>query len=128
MATKELLQETPIDTPERSAELIESPQDAVIDNVTALQQETVETVEHAGAALLAGVGKVQQEIAQFVTQRIREDLETQQQLMRCRSFDDIRDVQARFIKTAMDQYSAETERLLKLGTEMMTRSVERTPD
>jgi hypothetical protein len=125
MATKELLHETPTDTPEPPAESIESPQDAVIDNVTALQQEAVETVEHAGATLLEGVGRVQQEIAQFVSTRVREDLETQQQLLRCRSLDDLREVQFRFVKTAMDQYSAETARLMKLGSEMLSRSLER---
>jgi hypothetical protein len=126
MATKDLLHDTPIDSPEQTAESVESPQDAVIDNVTALQQETVETVEHAGATLLEGVGRVQQEIAQFVSTRVREDLETQQQLLRCRSLDDLREVQFRFVKTAMDQYSAETARLMKLGSEIMARSVERT--
>ncbi len=125
MATKDLLHDTPIDSPEQTAESVESPQDAVIDNVTALQQEAVETVEHAGATLLEGVGRVQQEIAQFVSTRVREDLETQQQLLRCRSLDDLREVQFRFVKTAMDQYSAETARLMKLGSEIMARSVER---
>jgi hypothetical protein len=125
MATKDLLHDTPIDSPEQTAESVESPQDAVIDNVTALQQEAVETVEHAGATLLEGVGRVQQEIAQFVSTRVREDLETQQQILRCRSLDDLREVQFRFVKTAMDQYSAETARLMKLGSEIMARSVER---
>jgi hypothetical protein len=111
--------------PERPVESIESPQDAAIDNVTALQQEAVETVEHAGATLFEGVGRVQQEIAQFVSTRVREDLETQQQILRCRSLDDLREVQFRFVKTAMDQYSAETARLMKLGSEIMARSVER---
>jgi hypothetical protein len=126
MATKDLLHDTPIGSPEQTAESVESPQDAVIDNVTALQQEAVETVEHAGATLLEGVGRVQQEIAQFVSTRVREDLETQQQLLRCRSLDDLREVQFRFVKTAMDQYSTETARLMKLGSEIMARSVERT--
>ncbi len=125
MATKDLLHETNIDSPEQPAEDIESPQDAVIDNVTALQQDAVETAEHAGAALLEGVSRMQQEIAEFVSSRIREDLETQQQFLRCRSFEELREVQLRFVKTAMDQYSAETARLMKLGSEIMARSVER---
>lgn len=128
MVTKELLHEAQIDSPEQPVETVESPQDAVIDNVTALQQEAVETVEHAGAALFEGVGKVQKEVAQFVSTRIREDLETQQQFLGCRSLDDLREVQVRFVKTAMDQYAAETARLMKLGSEIMARGVERTGD
>jgi hypothetical protein len=126
MATKEVSHKTAINSPVPSSESLESPQDVMIDNVTALQQEAAETVEHAGAALLEGVSKVQQEIAQFVSTRIREDIEAQQQFLRCRSLDDVREVQIRFFKTAMDQYSAETARLMKLGSEIMTRSVERT--
>jgi hypothetical protein len=40
----------------------------------------------------------------FVSTRIRQDLETQQELLRCRNFDELREVQTKFLKTAMDQY------------------------
>ena len=53
--------------------------------------------------------KVRQEVVDFVSTRIRHDMETQQELLRCRNFDEIREVQTRFIKTAMDQYTAEFE-------------------
>jgi hypothetical protein len=86
----------------------------------------MQTMEAAGQAMMEGVTKLQREIADFVSERIRHDVETQQALMRCRSFDDVRDVQTRFFQTAVDQYSAEANRLMKLGSEIVHRSIEPT--
>jgi hypothetical protein len=104
---------------------IASPQDALIDSMTASQQEALQTMEAAGHAVFESLSQVQREIADFVAERIRQDMETQQEFLRCRSLDEVRQVQARFFKTAFDQYSAETSRLLKLGSEVAVRSLER---
>jgi hypothetical protein len=61
----------------------------------------------------------------FVSTRIRQDMETQQELLRCRNFDELREVQTRFLKTAMDQYAAESTRLMQLGSEVFARSANR---
>lgn len=104
---------------------IERPADAVIDTVTQSQQEALHTLEVAGTSLFTGLNEMQREIADFVAKRIREDMETQQELLRCRTFDDVRDVQTRFFRTAMEQYAAETSRLMKLATETMHKPFER---
>ena len=49
----------------------------------------------ASASMLTGVTEMQKEIAGFVSERIRQDLETQQELLRCRTFDEVREVQSR---------------------------------
>jgi hypothetical protein len=69
--------------------------------------------------------KMQEEIASFVSKRIAHDLETQQKMLRCRNFDELQEVQTRFFRTAVDDYSAETRRLMKLGSEVVQRSVNR---
>ncbi len=102
--------------------------DTVIDNVTVSQQQAMHSIETAGAAVLEGVTRAQCEIADFVSERIRKDMEAQQELLRCKSLDDIRSVQTRFFKTAMDQYSAEATRLLRLGGETMAKSFDRVAD
>lgn len=104
---------------------IERPTDAVIDTMTQSQQEALHAMEVAGTTMLAGLNEMQREIADFVARRIREDMETQQDLLRCRNLDDVRAVQTRFFRTAMDQYAAETTRLMKLGGAMMARASER---
>ena len=102
-----------------------SARDTFIDTVTATQQEALETMEAAGQAVFEGLSQVQHEIADFIAERIRQDMETQQELLRCRNLEDVRNVQARFFRTAFDQYAAETSRLVKLGGDMAARSLER---
>ena len=103
-------------------EEIAKPADQAIDAVTATQQETLEAIETTGATMLENVTRAQRAIADFVSTRIREDLEAQQQLLRCKSFDEVRSVQSKFIKTAMEQYKSEAARLFKLGAATVTKS------
>lgn len=114
--------------PKAEAEQVAAPADTVVDVVTATQQEALESIETAGAAVLAGVGTVQREIAEFVADRIRTDFDTQAALLRCRSFSEVHSVQAEFLRTAYDNYASEASRLVRLGGEMMTRSLDRNPN
>jgi hypothetical protein len=91
---------------------------------TRTQQQAVDSMERSSAAMLTGLAEMQKEIAGFVSERIRQDLETQQELLRCRTFDDIREAQSRFFRTTLDQYSAEATKLMQLGTEVFTRSLD----
>ena len=100
-------------------EVIASAQEAV----ASAQQETLHNIGAAGAAMLEGLTKAQTEISDFITQRIRQDVETQAEMLRCRTLDDVRDLQTRFFKTAFDQYAGEASKLMKIGTDMMERSL-----
>ena len=91
--------------------------------IASAQQETLHNIGAAGAAMLEGLTKAQTEISDFITQRIRQDVETQAEMLRCRTLDDVRDLQTRFFKTALDQYAGEASRLMKIGTDMMERSL-----
>jgi hypothetical protein len=106
-------------------EHLASSADVAIDGVTLGQQQALETFESAQQAMMEGVTRFQKELVDFVSERIRHDMETQQALLRCRSFDEVRDVQATFLQTAMDQYSEEANRLMRLGSEVVQRSFER---
>ena len=97
------------------------------DAIAQAQLETLHYIEAAGAAMLEGLTKTQTEISDFITQRIRQDVETQAEMLRCRTLDDVRDLQTRFFKTAMDQYSGEASRLMKIGSGMMERSLANHP-
>jgi hypothetical protein len=90
--------------------------------ITSAQQETLHNVGAAGAAMLEGLTKAQTEISDFIVERIRQEVETQAEMFRCRTLDDVRDLQARFFRTAVDQYGAEVSRLMKIGTDTMQRS------
>jgi hypothetical protein len=79
----------------------------------------------AGAAVLEGFAKARQEVAEFVAERIRRDIETQGELLGCRSLDELRDVQSRFFRAAVDQYAAEASRLMQLGSDVVVRAMPR---
>jgi hypothetical protein len=111
--------------PADPASEIESPQDRLIDTVTAAEQEVIETFESAGQAMVEGIGLAQQEIADFITERIRQDLDTQQAYLRCRSLDELREINVRFLRTALDQYGDEASRLFRIGSDVAARSFER---
>ena len=113
-----------VSEPEPKVEL-GSAADAVADAVTATQQEALEGIETASAAVLAGMGSVQREIAGFVADRLRSDLDAQSALLRCRTFSEVHSVQTEFLRTAYDQYATEASRLVRLGGAMLTRSLDR---
>jgi hypothetical protein len=108
-----------------AAEPIESLQDRLIDSVTAGQQDAIDTIESAGHAMFEVLSRAQAEISDFVAERIRQDLDTQQAFLRCRSLDEVRDVQVNFLRTALDQYGVEAAKLMRLGGEVATKSLER---
>ena len=41
------------------------------------------------------------------------------------TFDDVRQVQSRFFRRAMDQYGAEAGRIMQLGTDVVAKSLDR---
>jgi Phasin protein len=106
------------------AEAIASTTRESIAKAAKTQQQAIGTMERAGASLLTGLTEMQKEIAGFVSERIRQDIEGQQELLRCRTLDEVREVQSRYFRTAMDQYSSEATKLMQLGTELFTRSTE----
>jgi hypothetical protein len=104
---------------------IQSVQDRLIDSVTHAEQEAIESFESAGQAMVEGLSLAQREIADFIAERIRQDLDTQQAYLRCRSLDELREINIRFVRTALDQYGGEASRLFKLGSEVAAKSFER---
>jgi hypothetical protein len=98
---------------------------ATIESLTASHQDAMRNMETAGAAVLDGLTRVGREMTEFVSERIRQDMEAQQELLRCRTFGDFQQVQSRFMKAAVDQYAAEATKLMKLSGEMMAKGLER---
>lgn len=110
-----------------SDEPIASTEDRIIDTLTLSQQEALEAAEIAGRTVFAGLTLMQAEIAEFVSERIREDLDAQNDLLRCRNLAEVREVQGRFLRRAFDQYAQETSRLMRLGGAIATGEVKPDP-
>ena len=98
----------------------ETPPRADAPEAEASTEQALHVMGAAGTAMFKGLSRAQREISDFLAERVRQDVETQGALLRCRSFDDVRDVQAQFLKIAMDQYAAEATKLMQIGAEMIS--------
>jgi len=59
------------------------------------------------------------EFVQFVSDRIREDVKTQHQLLHCKDAGEVARVQEAFLQTAVDQYTAQTGRMVERSTGLL---------
>lgn len=105
-------------------EALASASDTMIDAVTNQQQQTIAAAKSAAEAFMGLVGRARNEMTEFVAERIRHDLDAQQALLRCRSFEDFRVIQRDYVRTAFDQYSAGAARIVRLSTEAATKAIE----
>jgi hypothetical protein len=55
------------------------------------------------------------EMLSFTAARIKEDVETQQKLMKAKEVTDVQKIQTAFFQKAMDDYAAEYAKLLEFG-------------
>ena len=69
----------------------------------------------AWAEAMSGLGG---EVMRFLAQRVQEDVGLQQRLLHATSLDEARHIQAAFVQKAIDQYVAETGRMVELGEEI----------
>jgi hypothetical protein len=61
------------------------------------------------------------EVLHFVAERVRQDIRTQHRLLHAKDVGEFRHIQAEFVQKAIDQYTAETGRLVEISAEMGRR-------
>ncbi len=69
----------------------------------------------ANPAWYAKVAEMNVEIARFISDRLKQDLDFQAQLLQCRDPAALRELQCQFMKEAFEQYSAETGKLFRMN-------------
>ncbi len=79
----------------------------------------------AGAVWVEALGLLGSEMVSFVAERIKEDIRTQHDILHCTDPAELNEIHARFLKTAMDQYTAESRKLAEMCQEMVRRQLER---
>jgi len=87
--------------------------------------EGLELLGKYGTAMMDVMGKSGAEFAEFITNRLQEDVRTQQQLMSCRDVTKLAEIQSGYLKTAFAQYSDETGKMIKRGAELMDEVLKR---
>ena len=67
--------------------------------------------------------EVMTEWGRFVTDRLHQDIETQQAMLNCKTPADVMRVQTEFYQTAVKQYSEETMRLMQMMSDAAGKSM-----
>lgn len=105
--------------PSKESVKMQDPADEAVATLAALQAAGPDALGKIYMAMLEGVGDFGAEVVQFVAERIAEDVKTQHEIMACKNPADLVHIQQRFLQKAFDQYSAETGKLVKIGSDLM---------
>lgn len=73
-----------------------------------------------GAAWLEAMNDLGSEVLSFVVNRVKEDVQTQHEVVRAKSLADVHHIQSQFVQKTIDQYTAETGKLVAIGKAVMT--------
>lgn len=92
-------------------------------DVAALQDQGLKAMSKFGLAWAEGMSDMGSEVLSFVADRIKEDVATQHKLLHCKNVADFQHIQAEFIQKAIDQYTAETGKLVQMSHELFPNSV-----
>ena len=68
--------------------------------------------------LLESVESAQNEWAEFVHRRVKEDIAASCRLLKCRSLTDMQEIYSRYLQTAFEQYRDHYERVVQRGRSM----------
>jgi len=60
------------------------------------------------------------EVLTFMAERMKADLALQHDLLQCRDIGEFQKIQSEFLQTAIEQYTAETGKMVEFGTKLMT--------
>jgi len=94
--------------------------DKAFDPVSHFQEAGLGNLMGMGTAWVEAMAAMSAEVAEFVAERIREDVKTQHEILHCKNVADLQHIQAQFVQTALDQYQAETGKLVELSTKAFT--------
>lgn len=87
-----------------------------VDAMAKLQEEGFGNVMQMSTTWMEALSGLGAEMLGFVTDRIKEDAKTQQEILKCKNVADLQHVQAQFLQRTMDQYRAETGKLVEMST------------
>lgn len=83
----------------------------------------IDAMQEAGTKMVPGLGpewfetinELSTEMLAFITERVKQDLQTQQDLLQAKGIADVQKIQADFFKKATDDYTAEMTKLMEIG-------------
>jgi len=83
----------------------------------------MESIQEASSKMMPGFGphwfetmnEVGAEMFAFMSERIKQDVQTQQDLLQAKGIAEVQQIQADFLKKAMEDYTAEMSKLMAVG-------------
>jgi len=93
-----------------------------------LQEAGFTNMVGMGTAWLESINEMSAEVLSFVADRVKEDVKTQHRMMHCKNVSELQHIQAEFIQKAIDQYQAETGKLVEMSTKSLLRGTGKTAD
>lgn len=84
-----------------------------------MQKAGLDPARWMGTAWMEHMSSLGSEWLSFVSDRIQEDVKTQHALLHCKDLSAAQHIQMQFLQKAMDDYQAETGKMVEMGTQMM---------
>lgn len=88
----------------------------------ALQTFGFNNMTNFGTAWVEALSDMGSEVLTFVADRIKEDVKTQHEILHCDDMAKLQKIQAQFIQTAIDQYTAETGKLITMSQQFLPKT------
>lgn len=105
--------------PTATAETMAGP--SMVEAMMQMQRASIEPMHWFGTAWLSLTSDLGAELAEFVAARIKEDIRTQHQLLHCKDAAEAQVIQAQFLETAFEQYTAETGKMAEMSQTILAR-------
>ncbi len=99
-----------------------SKSEAPLNAMAQLQEAGLGNMVGLNAAWFEALGDMSAEVVSFVADRVKEDVKVQHEIMHCKTLTELQHVQSRFLQKAMDQYQAETGKLIEMGTKAFAKN------
>ncbi len=74
-----------------------------------------------GAGWVENMNNLNTEVLQFISDRVKEDIRTQQEILHAKDLTEVQEIQTRFMRDAFDQYAAETGKLIEMSNDFLAQ-------
>lgn len=97
-----------------------SKDDTPLNAIAQLQEAGLGNMVGLGAAWFEALGDIGAEVLSFVADRVKEDVKVQHEILHCKNVEELQHVQSQFLQKAIDQYQAETGKLVEMSTKVFS--------
>lgn len=105
-------------SPETGPDLVET----LMSATNELHKTGLGSLSWLGSDWLENFSDLGAEMLTFMADRVREDVRTQHQLLHARDLSEVQKIQTQFLQDAVDQYAAETGKLVKMSNELAEKT------